>query len=1091
VDILSEPTPEALPDKIIDHLQNTFSVQWSTLWLTEQTGIGGQKRLRLAAAGGDATKLLTAQNGEPAVYDFGEGLTGEIAQRMETVNITKFEDFKKHKHARKYDHVMYPQAKAEDKCRCVLGVPLLLGSAREFDPSEKQPWRVIGVLKLENVIESVEHPEAYFTPRDVEIAEGYAAVIAVALEKAQMRADSIRSGAGLLEVSRSLLAGLGEPPNFDEIVKQTANAISAEACALWLRSGLQLRLKAAYGYHGSKGRDLRLMSSVNNVSGIPTEGRNRIIVAAVNNVLHFRIFDGNGKVVVDTDEKKLTGQARQIEDLKKQLESLWPPHELTRSENDRVITAVTSIVGHTRSKQEVPPYRLEMAAEENGQTTRGTATQFAVERAEYKGVGLTVYVAQTGKSLNLTTAEEIRNHFAWKGANDERMWGKPRGNACYSLVALPLIDSETGDLVGVFKIENKKPTLFQFQSYFTREDEQLLTILGNSIGFSLIISERIGRLRRMERLLGSIRVLYDLDEALFFILTGLTHRNGLQYSRAMIFLVDEAVPTKLVCRFALGQIEPAQWQAEMDRMKDEGLLDLDMLLRNFRENKQKFLRNDMMDRWKGLEVDIGDRDSNIIARHAATLELSTSKFLSGSLRESDILYGFAQGDFVLIPIMIEKRLKGIIYADNRFTRNRVNQFECEMLDLFAGMSGAIIQASGVPEKLQKERDEAWKEFSRPAAHRVGTEAGIIEGEAILLIKRELDQAAVSGERLAVRGEVIRNALQVIQQAVNRLRLTAKDYQRLSAGAEDPVEFDLCKLIDLTIQSTTSNFKGITVLPQHRDQPMWIRAARGGITYVFEELLINAWKQVESDEDDKIAGERLETRICIELRREKDSVICTVSDNGPGIPPMLIPTLFQRPQSGRRGGTGLGLYICGQILRQNGGTIELLTEGKPAGYDGACFRITLPLEGSRRLERNAPESEPTQRVLVVEDDPVLRRHLAQVLADNGFSSDLVRNENEAVKRVSTTLRAIITDINLSEAGGDIRGGIFLAEQLAHMELRIPTILISYDPWYYLPPENSPKFLKMKEDYCLHAILDRNDPSFNDELVKSLRKATGEA
>lgn len=1000
VDILSEPTPEALPDEIIDHLQNTFSVQWSTLWLTEQTGIDGQKRLRLAAAGGDAKKLLTAQDGGPAVYDFGEGLTGEIAQRMKTVNITKFEDFKKYKHARKYDHVMYPQAKAEEKCRCVLGVPLLLSSIREFDPSEKQPWRVIGVLKVENVIESDTHPESYFTSRDVEIVEAYAAVIAVALEKAQMRADSIRIGAGLLEVSRSLLAGLGELPNLDEIVKQTANVISAEACSLWLRSGLQLRLQASYGYRGSK--------------------------------------------------------------------------------------------------QEVPPYQLEMAAKDNGQTTPATATQVTAEQARYEGVGLTVYVAQTRKPVNLTTAEEVRNHFAWKGANDERMWGKVRGSACYSLVAIPLIDNETGDLKGVFKIENKKPTLFQLQSYFTKEDEQLLIILGNSISFSLIISERIERLRRLERLVGDIRFLYGLDEALFFILTGLTHRDGLQYNRAMVFLVDEAVPTKLVCRYALGQIEPAQWEAEMVRIKDEEALDLYMLLKKFRVDKEKFLRNPMMDRWKGCEVDIGDRDTNVIARHAATLEhratleLSTSKYLSGALRESDFLYGFAQGDFVLIPITLEKKLTGIIYADNRFTGNRVNLFECAMLDLFAGMAGAVIQASGVPEKLQKERDEAWREFSRPAAHRVGSEAGIIDSEAILYIKRELDHAEVApGGRLAVRGDVIRNSLKVIQQAVNRLRLTAKDYQKLSAGAEAPEEFDLCQLINQTIENTTGNFKGIKVLPQYRDQPMWIRAARGGITYVFEELLINASKQGNSEEGDKIASEGSEKRVYIELRREHNSVICTVSDNGPGIPPALVPTLFQKPGRGREGGTGLGLYICGQILRQNKGTIELLTEGKPAGYDGACFRVTLPLEGSRQSERNAPEGEPTPRVLVVEDKPVLRRQLSRLLAEHGFSSDLVRNENEAVKQVSTALRAIIADIDLGDAGGDRSGGILLAERLAEMKWRIPIILISYDPLYYFPSKDSPKLRKLQKDCCVHSILDRNDSSFLDELVKSLRKAIGEA
>jgi hypothetical protein len=89
------------------------------------------------------------------------------------------------------------------------------------------------------------------------------------------------------------------------------------------------------------------MSSLNDVSGIPTEGKNLIIVAAANNVLHFRIFDDDGKVVVDTNEEELTRQARQIEDLREQLKSLWSPHELTSRDKGRVITAVTSIISYT------------------------------------------------------------------------------------------------------------------------------------------------------------------------------------------------------------------------------------------------------------------------------------------------------------------------------------------------------------------------------------------------------------------------------------------------------------------------------------------------------------------------------------------------------------------------------------------------------------------------------------------------------------------------------------------------------------------------------------------------------------------------
>ena len=67
------------------------------------------------------------------------------------------------------------------------------------------------------------------------------------------------------------------------------------------------------------GFDLRLMSELNDVSRIPTEGKNLVVVAAVDQVLHFRIFDGDGKMVVDMDQKRLTERVRPLEDLRNQL----------------------------------------------------------------------------------------------------------------------------------------------------------------------------------------------------------------------------------------------------------------------------------------------------------------------------------------------------------------------------------------------------------------------------------------------------------------------------------------------------------------------------------------------------------------------------------------------------------------------------------------------------------------------------------------------------------------------------------------------------------------------------------------------------
>jgi multidrug efflux system membrane fusion protein len=103
--------------------------------------------------------------------------------------------------------------------------------------------------------------------------------------------------------------------------------------------------------------NLRLMPSVKDVSDIPTEGKRLIVVADVNHKLHFRSFDPDGKLVVDTSEKKLAEQIRQSEgigkqveiqigNLKKQLQGLWPPHPLAKREKKLLIAAVTSIVGH-------------------------------------------------------------------------------------------------------------------------------------------------------------------------------------------------------------------------------------------------------------------------------------------------------------------------------------------------------------------------------------------------------------------------------------------------------------------------------------------------------------------------------------------------------------------------------------------------------------------------------------------------------------------------------------------------------------------------------------------------------------------------
>ena len=69
-----------------------------------------------------------------------------------------------------------------------------------------------------------------------------------------------------------------------------------------------------------------------------------------------------------------------------------------------------------------------------------------------------------------------------------------------------------------------------------------------------------------------------------------------------------------------------------------------------------------------------------------------------------------------------------------------------------------------------------------------------------------------------------------------------------------------------------------------------------------------------------------------------SVIVTVDDNGPGIPPARRESVFRPFESSAAGGTGLGLTIARDIVRAHGGDIAL--EKSPLG--GLRARIRLPV-----------------------------------------------------------------------------------------------------------------------------------------------------
>ena len=105
--------------------------------------------------------------------------------------------------------------------------------------------------------------------------------------------------------------------------------------------------------------------------------------------------------------------------------------------------------------------------------------------------------------------------------------------------------------------------------------------------------------------------------------------------------------------------------------------------------------------------------------------------------------------------------------------------------------------------------------------------------------------------------------------------------------------------------------------------------------VLRNLLSNVFKYVPT-----------QTEIRIEATQEAPSsqVCLSVQDAGPGIPAEELPLLFEkfvrlkRDLAGSTRGTGLGLYICKQLIEAMGGRIWVESPGRLG--EGSRFCLTL-------------------------------------------------------------------------------------------------------------------------------------------------------
>lgn len=175
------------------------------------------------------------------------------------------------------------------------------------------------------------------------------------------------------------------------------------------------------------------------------------------------------------------------------------------------------------------------------------------------------------------------------------------------------------------------------------------------------------------------------------------------------------------------------------------------------------------------------------------------------------------------------------------------------------------------------------------------------------------------------------------------------------------------------------------------QPLLIHADAGMLDQVLMNLAVNARDAMEGS--GKLTIQTAEVVVGDKNPRpHPDSVPgryvrLGVTDTGSGIPPEVLPRIFEPffTSKERGKGTGLGLATVFGIVKQHRGWIEVTTEqGK-----GTSFEVYLPACASAAdatiMAKETPKSlRGTETILLTEDDFSLRKIAAKLLENNGYT-----------------------------------------------------------------------------------------------------------
>ncbi len=378
--------------------------------------------------------------------------------------------------------------------------------------------------------------------------------------------------------------------------------------------------------------------------------------------------------------------------------------------------------------------------------------------------------------------------------------------------------------------------------------------------------------------------------------------------------------------------------------------------------------------------------------------------------------------YIAVPILFHDSLLGVLALFGREPL-RLDENDQELLAAFVSQAGVAIRNARLYEDLSVahqrlaqsqekivaiERSRAVGQMSLGLTHNFNNLLMIIQGRAELL--RANPQATELGRGLDAIAEAARRGARLIR----RLQRFADPESTRASGAVSLREVleDVVALARPTWRDEAEH-RGVAYEVRLEGDLSPFAAGRAeDLREVFTNVLNNALEAMPA------GGE-----VLLRLQDDGDHVVVTVEDTGVGMSDETRGRAFEPffttkgPQT-----VGMGLPSARGIVNALGGSIDIV------GAPGKGTRVTVRLIRVQPVppspDVSAATSRSGARVLVIEDDPLVREVLTEVLRTGGHSVVDVESGSEGLALCETQpFDVVLTDVSMpTMSGWDVAGAM---------------------------------------------------------------------